>query len=196
MTTLRESRLKFCHTLDFFYTKSHMGQIRSIVRGRYHHVVRSPNQPILARVYGCTVDKAPYTKNGKTYVSFDTTHAVGDLGTIRDVDNFVYRQARISFSPVWTGCGLLIVKIPPTARFLSAAGSVSLFELHRGDVVDIEVEPGAYGSFGYCWLLRRIKTSQGKTSLKTQETAQEVTDTAASSAAAAPPLDSPPGAAA
>lgn len=133
-----------------------MVRLQSVTRGKFRQLVTSDGLPVVATLYACVVDKAPYLKNGKTYVCLDTSGAVGDLDLVRKVDAFVDSQAKPDFSPVWGS--RLVVKMPATLTYATDNGEAGPpFVMNAADVVDVEVTPGAFGKFGYCWLMRRVK---------------------------------------
>lgn len=130
--------------------------LRSVTRGKFRQLVTSDGGPVLVKLYRCTVDKAPYAKNSKTYVTFDITEALGNTDILQKVDAFITVEARPAFTPLWGP--LVVVKMPLTATYENEQGDPTQpFFLNRGDVVDIELSPGAFGKFGYCWLLKRVK---------------------------------------
>jgi hypothetical protein len=136
-------------------------QLRAVTRGRFRQLVSAATgaTPSVA-LYNCTVDEPPYERGGKTYVSLDIEDAVGDVDLLREIDAFVDSAAKPAFSPLATA-SLLIVKVPAHGvRYDAEDGSRDLdgaFQLRRGQAVDVVVRPGAFGAFGYCFLLQRVK---------------------------------------
>lgn len=146
--------------------------LRAAKRGRLHQVVAAAadgsQAPVQVALYGCVVMTPPHAagRGNKTYMTLRLDDATGDLDRLRQVDDFVARRAAPDFSPLMAGGTRLVVKVP-------AAGVG--YECERGDptgpwtpgaedVVDVVLAPGAFGAFGYCWLLRRIKPcSRGRT---------------------------------
>ena len=130
-------------------------------RGRFSQIVSAPGAPVLVKLYGCAVDKPPYVKNGKTYVSLDISEATGQLELLHRVDDLVHRHAKPQFSPVWGM--LLIAKMNiggvPTKYETAEGDPGPAFPMPKGAAVDVELAPGAFGGFGYCWLVRRVKPS-------------------------------------
>lgn len=131
--------------------------MRAVARGRFRQLVGADGGAVVLKLYGCIVDAEPYVRGGKTYMTLDVGDALGDTDLLRQVDELIYRQARPAFTPVQTP--LLYVKLPPGVHYETADGGPA-FEapnLRRGDVVDVCLQPGAFGPFGYCLLLRRLK---------------------------------------
>ena len=127
-----------------------------MTRGKFRQVTASDGGPVSVRLYACTIDKAPYARHGKTYVCLDVSRAVGDLDLLHKVDAFVESQAHPDFSPV-SGTRV-IAKMPAGVTYETEDGDPGpRLSLTETDVVDVELVPGAFGKFGYCWLVRRVK---------------------------------------
>lgn len=138
--------------------------MRVVTRGRLRQLEnpRGGGAPE-ARLYACEVLKPPYDRGGKTYVQLAL--GLGDVDVLRRIDDLIHQQARPAFSPLSTaGDGLRVVaKLPGTARFEDVAGDpCPRWQLHAGQRVDVVLEPGAFGDFGYCLLVRRIKPTAGQ----------------------------------
>lgn len=131
--------------------------MQAVARGRFRQLVGPDGGPVVVKLYGCVVDAEPYVRRGKTYMTLDAGDAVGDTELLRAADDLIFRQARPAFTPVQTP--LLYVKLPPDARHETADGDPAPdpLDLRRGDAVDVCLQPGAFGAFGYCLLLRRVK---------------------------------------
>lgn len=131
--------------------------MKVVTRGKFRQLVSSQGTPVLVKLYRCAVHTPPYAKNGKTYASFDISGASGQLEVLRQVDDMVHHHAKPAFSPVWGT--RLVVKMNDT-KFETPLGDPGpRFELAKGSLVDVELSPGAFGDFGYCWLLKRVKPS-------------------------------------
>ena len=132
--------------------------LRTTVRGRYRQVVRAQGgQPPDVALYNCSVDQEPRDKGGKLYVSLDAGDAAGDVELLKAIDEHIHRAARPAYSPVAT-MPLLVVKVLAATRFEDEAGDpVPAWPLRRGQAVDVVLRPGAFGEFGYCLLLQRVK---------------------------------------
>lgn len=128
-----------------------MVQLRAVSRGKMRQIEGHDGRAVEAALYGCQVARAPHDKAGKTYMTLDISACAGDLDTLRQVDAFVQRAARPAFSPLTEG--QLIVKVPPGAELEDGLADAVL----TNALIDIVVAPGAFGAFGYCWLLRRAK---------------------------------------
>ena len=131
---------------------------RSTTRGRFRQVVLAADgRPLDAALYRCAVDEAPYERGGKTYLALDVGDAGGDMDLLRACDDFICAQARPAYSPV-ASAPLLVVKVLATTRYEDAAGAASPpWTPRRCQEVDVVLRPGAFGDFGYCLLLGRIK---------------------------------------
>lgn len=130
---------------------------RSVARGKFRQLVRSDGRQVDVALYRCVVDKPPYVRGGKTYVALDLIDAMGDMDVLRRVDEYIEKTAFPEFSPFRPP--LLIVKIPTSVTYQDVAGkhATTPFLMKQGDEIDVVVRPGAFGSFGYCWLLTRVK---------------------------------------
>lgn len=138
-------------------------QLKTVVRGKLRQIAASDGSPVDVRLYGCMVVQPPHVKNGKKYARFDVSDAVGDVDVLSAVDGFVARHVSAgSFSPLRDG-GQLVVKVPADLRYENdSADPTDPWTMTAGQVVDVELRPGAFGDFGYCWLLRRVKPAAKK----------------------------------
>lgn len=131
--------------------------MQAVTRGKLRQIATAGGDPVDVTLYACVVTRAPYVKGGKTYAGLDASAAAGDLDLLRRVDEFVRRQANPAFSPVAPG-GKLVVKLAPGLRYENGDGDAALpWNVTEGAVVDVVLRPGAFGDFGYCLLLRRVK---------------------------------------
>ena len=133
--------------------------LRAVTRGRLQHlVVGGGQQPPEARLYGCRVRRAPYEKNGKTYVVLGVQDALGDLDVLHRVDDFVRRQHPGSYSPILLETGAVIAKLTSATKYENEDGDPAApWHVRQDAAVDVVLRPGAFGSFGYCWLVHRLK---------------------------------------
>ncbi len=133
-----------------------MHHLRAVSRGKMRQIEGPDGRAVEAALYGCLVARAPHDKGGKTYMTLDISACAGDTDTLHRVDKFVERHASPAFSPLTEG--QLIVKVPPGARLENAdGGPMARCDVLTNAAVDVIVGPGAFGEFGYCWLLRRLK---------------------------------------
>jgi len=135
-------------------------QLRTVSRGKLRQLATAGGGPVEARLYACRVAKAPYDKNGKTYLVLDLAAALGDLDVLRAVDDHVRRVAGARFSPLLDGGAQLVVKVPPggAVKYENDDGNpAAAWRIEDDAYVDAVVRPGAFGDFGYCWLLHRVK---------------------------------------
>lgn len=141
-------------------------QLTVVTRGKFKQIVSAQGAPVLVKLYGCGIDKPPYLKNGKTYLSLDISEAAGQLDLLHRVDELVHRHAKPRFSPVW---GMLLIAKMNTGgggvrtMYETAEGDPgTAFPMPKGAAVDVELAPGAFGEFGYCWLVRRVKPASAQ----------------------------------
>ncbi len=134
-------------------------QLRSVVRGKFRQLTRANGDPVEATLHGCEVRRSPYAENGKTYAVVGLAEASGDVDALRKVDSFVRASAAPAYSPL--SGDALTIKVPDRGvSWETEDGHAALdgaFALPAGHRVDVVLRLGAYGSFGYCWLVRRIK---------------------------------------
>jgi hypothetical protein len=140
--------------------------LRAVLRGRYRQIEFSKNGgPVEITLYGCQVVAAPADKGGKTYMTLDISgdDCGGDVDMLHRVDDFVAAsvpRGGPAFSPLLPG-GRLVVKLPAGGgvRFETATGDPAPepWAILTNAIVDVVIRPGAFGTFGYCWLLQRIK---------------------------------------
>lgn len=133
---------------------------RAVRRGTLSQVADRDGRSVDVALYGCMVVVAPREKAGKVYVTLDLTACRGDVAALHAVDEFVRAQpSRPRFSPL--AQQRLVVKVPGdgVAYETPDGRPVAPWPLLTNAVVDVVVRPGAFGAFGYCWLLRRVKPS-------------------------------------
>lgn len=132
-------------------------RFRAVTRGTFRQVVNaSDGTPVDLKLFRCVVDKAPYVRGAKTYVALDLIDALGDLDVLRALDEFIERSVTPEFSPLRPP--LVIVKVPRDVSYEDAEGAPGPpLDLKRGDEIDVMLRPGAFGAFGYCLLLTRVK---------------------------------------
>jgi hypothetical protein len=114
-------------------------------RGKFEQLELATGGPVVARVRGCVVAKTSES-GGKRYATLDMSSAIGDKKLLLDVDEFIRARAAPRFSPLRFAWGQVTVKI--------ASGE----DVHRGEVLDVELSPGAFGPFGWCLLLKKKST--------------------------------------
>lgn len=114
---------------------------KAVKRGRYEQLTTIDGTPVVARLAGCTVAKVTES-NGKRYATLDASCSTGDRQLLLDVDDFIRTRARPRFSPMRMAWACVTTK--------DEVG------VEPGSVVDVELTPGAFGSFGWCLLLKRV----------------------------------------
>lgn len=133
-----------------------------VSRGTMRRLARHGREVAIA-LYACRVTRPPFSKNGKTYMHLDLSSAAGDLDALRDADQAICQAARPAFSPVAYASPAgppraVIVKLTKTVAYSGAdAAPAPPFSPAEGDLVDVVLTPGAFGSFGYCVLVSRLK---------------------------------------
>jgi len=132
-------------------------QLRAVSRGKLSQIT-CKDRPVDAALYGCMVVRAPEAKvGGKVYMTIDVSQCGGDMDVVRAVDDFIQRRAQPRFSPLLP-TGQLVVKVPAGVKYENSEGMPAApWTVLTNALVDIVVRPGAFGDFGYCWLLQRIK---------------------------------------
>ncbi len=133
-------------------------------RGKFSTLTTRDGAPLRAEVYACTVLRE--TTNGRNrFVTLDLTTARGaGVDVLRRADDVIRREANPGFSPLTRragedGGGTVIAKLAgDDVRFETWDGGFAVpFDLVPGMCVDVELRLGAFGAFGYCWLLERVK---------------------------------------
>lgn len=149
-----------------------MSDFRVTRRGTLCQLANADGTAIDAALYGCRVIKPPYDRNGKTYMELDVTGCSGDMHLVAAVNDFIRATARASFSPLRVrrpstpgapdATQTLIVKLTRATKYETAAAVPGFaFTPGVGDAVDVVVGPGAFGQFGYCVLVKRMKPHLG-----------------------------------
>lgn len=135
-------------------------KLRAVARGRLRQVCGVGGKPVDVELYGCLIARPPWTKANKTYVELDLAAAAGDLDALKEIDDFIDRAAHPQYKPFDKIEARLVVKIPAASvRYEDEVGDRVPGDavLLTNAVVDVVVRPGAFGDFGYCWLLQRVK---------------------------------------
>lgn len=127
-------------------------------RGKFNTLVLRDGSAVEAALYGCTVVKEPHESGGKTYATLDVQPARGaGVAVLTNVEARIRKEASPEFSPLRPD-GTLVVKFSRGVRYETRDGLADApFVPSRGQRVDVVLQLGAFGQFGYCWLVRRIK---------------------------------------
>jgi hypothetical protein len=128
-------------------------------RGKFLTLTTSSGQSVRAELYRCVILREPHVSNGKTYATLDLTHAHGPgLAVLTNVDTIIRKHSAPEFSPLMTP-QKLVVKLPDQGvHYETHDGNAGYaFELRQGRSVDVMLKLGSFGSFGYCWIVERIK---------------------------------------
>jgi hypothetical protein len=137
-------------------------------RGKFRTLVADDGSPVRAELYNCVVTRTSTGPSGKAYVTLDLTHARGaGRGVLTSVDARVRREAAPEFSPLagdvttpGTTPATLVVKVPAggCVKYETREGAADApFDLASGLAVDAVLKLGVFGSFGYCWIVERVK---------------------------------------
>lgn len=135
-------------------------KLRAVVRGKFRQVVdAATGETPQVRLYRARVAKT--VEADKPYVTLDLgilETARSDAAKLADVDAFIRKLANPRFSPLLSP-EAVIVKMPPKGvRWENENGDPALpWPLEAHAVVDVILKPGAFGEFGYCWLVHRVK---------------------------------------
>lgn len=130
-------------------------------RGRFDTLTLADGTPVRAELYGCVVTRE--TRNARNrFVTLDLTNATPrakqGIDVLRRVDERVRREAAPRFSPLSAADNTVITKAGDDVRFETWDGAFAVpFEFRNGMRVDVVLRLGAFGRFGYCWLLERVK---------------------------------------
>ncbi len=128
-----------------------------VVRGKLRRLARHGRDVDIA-LYACQVTRPPYVKHGKTYMELDVSAAAGDLDILRAADRDIQNTTRPAFSPYNAERSALLVKLLKTTIYQNDRGVPGAkFMPAHGDLIDVILTPGAFGEFGYCVLVKRIK---------------------------------------
>ena len=126
-----------------------------VPRGKLRRLARHGRDVDIA-LYACQVTRPPHVKHGKTYMELDLSAAAGDVDTLRAACDAIQTTAKPAFTPVHGSRA--VVKLLKTTVYETAEGSAGTrFVPDTGDLVDVILTPGAFGAFGYCVLVKRIK---------------------------------------
>lgn len=109
-----------------------------------------------ATLFCCRVVKGQYEKNGKTYAVLSLESAAGDVDMVARIDRFILKHAKPAYTPL--AGHMLTVKLPGDLKYADEASDpCPPWTLEQDAYVDVVVRPGAFGDFGYCFLIQRIK---------------------------------------
>ena len=134
-------------------------------RGKFNTLVNRDGTPVTAELYKCVLVNDPHpargdAASGKTYATLDLTFARGSgMGVLQNVSTRITKEAAPEFSPLRPD-KTLVVKFPGGGgvRHETREGAADApFAPVAGQAVDVVLRLGAFGSFGYCWLVSRIK---------------------------------------
>ena len=144
----------------------------AVQRGKFRQLARADTRdPVETALYALRVERvsvtnapasgkpAKTTDTAKTYVTVDASDALGDLRVLRDADAFIRRAANPRFSPLVSGPPTkLTLKVVPGTTYMDDIGHPAPpFVPAVGDLVDAVIRPGAFGDFGYCLLVQKLK---------------------------------------
>jgi hypothetical protein len=134
--------------------------MRVVRRGKFDTLVNRNGTAVTAELYKCVLANDPHLSSGKTYATLDLTYARGaGLGVLQNVSHRIDVLAAPEFSPLRPD-KTLVVKFPAggaTRHETRDGAAAAPFTPVAGQAVDVVLRLGAFGSFGYCWLVSRIK---------------------------------------
>lgn len=113
--------------------------LRAVWRGTLQQVAEGPSgaAPVV-HLRGVLVSRAPFVSGRKTYAVLELEPGAPETERVKRIDAFVRAQdVQPSYSPLGRS-SVLVKVVSGTAR--------------TNEVVDAVLKPGAFGSFGYCWL--------------------------------------------
>lgn len=138
--------------------------MRVVRRGKFSTLVNRDGTPVIAELYKCVLSNDPHPArgdtSGKMYATLDLTFARGaGIGVLHSVSQRIDKEAAPEFSPLRPD-KTLVVKFPAGGAVrheTREGGADAPFTPVAGQAVDVVLRLGAFGSFGYCWLVSRIK---------------------------------------
>jgi hypothetical protein len=137
--------------------------MRVVRRGKFSTLVNRDGTPVTAELYKCVLANDPHVARSggdKMYATLDLTYARGaGVGVLQNVSTRIDKEAAPEFSPLRPD-KTLVVKFPAggAVRHETREGVADApFVPVAGQAVDVVLRLGAFGSFGYCWLVSRIK---------------------------------------
>ncbi len=128
-----------------------------VKRGKFFQLQAPGGGPVEVKLFGCVVVAPTYGSGGKQYARFDLTQALG-REHLTSVAEFIKQAAAPRFSPLRFGFKSVVVKMGG-AKWETAEAATFEFPLEPGQRVDLVVGPGAFGDFGWCIVVKRIKRS-------------------------------------
>jgi hypothetical protein len=130
--------------------------MQAVRRGKFHQVRALDGSHVDVAVYGALVVRC-FEKNGKSYVIVDTADALGDVDTLRRIDEYIRTKTPLQFSPLMPGMpNRVTLKLTGNTAYKDDLGRPAA-PFEPVGRVDVVVRPGAFGSFGYCVLVHAIK---------------------------------------
>lgn len=130
----------------------------TVKRGRYEQVAYADKSKVCAELDGCVVKKAFVSTDGKRYAKFDMSRAIGDKQLLLAVQDHIREAANPRFSPLRFAWEDVTVKLMGT-KWEIGDQPAAAWELREGDVVNLVLTPGAFGSFGWCLIATHVKRS-------------------------------------
>jgi hypothetical protein len=123
-------------------------------RGRFSTVVDGCGKPLSVALQAAVVVRPPHaTGAAGDKVFMELGIAVPDQARVLAVDAFIQRhQPDDVYSPVRDSGRRVVVKVP--------AGKFAGAPLAEGGVLDASIRVGAFGPFGFCWLLDHVRNHE------------------------------------
>lgn len=131
--------------------------LEAVLRGKFHQF----KVPVTVKLFDCRVVRL----KGSTYLVLDASMADDDAkAELLRAHDFIQRHSSPEFSPLkyaresdaWDA---VVVKMARDVSWETPKGPTDPWKLSPGDAVDVVVSPGAFGKFGWCLNVKRIKRS-------------------------------------
>ena len=139
---------------------------KAVRRGKFMQLATPDGGPVEVKLFGCVVVSSKYSSgkdssgkdsSGKDYAKLDLSAAQGREDLVRVAEFIDATKPKPRFSPLRFGLGNVVVKFGPGTKWETAIAAISEFYLEPGSLVDVVVSPGAFGDFGWCVNVKRIK---------------------------------------
>lgn len=144
-----------------------MSLAKIVRRGKFYQFASAPH----VKVFGAVVVKDMYESAGKRYLKVNLQECTRQSYVrheLTNIDRAIDKAVNPRFSPVryaeehdW---GEVVLKVLDSCSWEDAAGPAKPFWPVEHDVVDVVVAPGAFGDFGWC--LNVVKIKRSATTLK------------------------------
>jgi len=130
-------------------------KLKTVRRGKFEQL-KYDGKAIELYFDNCTVVREIYDNN--KYIRLDLSKTSGDKNALRLIHSYIQKEVNPNFSPLkyafennsWSDivCKISNASWEPFEKYLS-----------KGQSVDVVLSPGAFGSFGFCLLIKKIIVS-------------------------------------